>query len=47
MNVANQCPKCLKYIIGEYCFDCKLLVTEYHDMPDFFKDILKEPKGDK
>ena len=49
MNLANKCPKCSQYIIGEHCFHCNIDIRDYisNDMPEFFKDIFGDFKGDK
>jgi len=48
-NLANKCPQCKKYIIGYYCFQCKIDISDFMndnseilddaDIPDFMKDI--------
>ena len=39
MSDAHKCPKCKLFIIGDYCFTCKINIR---DNIDFFKDIFNE-----
>ena len=36
---ANICPACRQYILGYYCFHCKLDINEYVADADKDKDI--------
>jgi len=43
---ANKCPKCGKYILGEYCYKCKINIRDYisnnEALPDFIRDIFEK-----
>lgn len=38
---ANKCPKCKKYILTEYCFECKIDINKWilENTPDIIKDL--------
>lgn len=51
MNNANQCPKCKKFILGTFCYNCKKEISEMNEEDPLFnmfggvfKDIFKDNK---
>lgn len=41
MPNAQQCPKCKRFILGDYCFTCQQDITTMINV-DFFEEIFGE-----
>ena len=49
MGNANKCPNCNAFILGTFCFNCKMDISEMEEENPFFKmfnDIMSK-KGEK
>ena len=40
MPNAHKCPKCKKFIIGDYCFICKIDVRDYLNLFKMMGDTI-------
>ena len=47
MPNAQQCPKCKRFILGDYCFTWKEDINNMKkEIPDFFKDMFGQDNFD-
>ena len=53
MNEVNKCPKCGKFMFGDYCFSCDINIYDYKDnfeetpKDSLFENIFKNLFGEK